>query len=144
MDLPFYLEDEDEYDFTILSREILRDSVIYEVYLEPKSDFAIAPCGTIWVDTTTFEILREEFDFGDRVPMPMIVKALGPFVRERERIGDLWVWKRLLIRADLRLGWLRFLEEDIPDTVEFVIVFRDHQLNAGWPEPPAATGETDG
>lgn len=127
--LPFYLEDREQYRFEIVSRRIVGDRVIYEVDLEPRSDFEIAPGGRIWIDTSTFSILREEFDFGDRVPMPMFVKSVGPFIRERERIGDLWVWKRFLVRVDLRMGWLRFLEKDIPDTVEFIVSFRDHRVN---------------
>ena len=34
-------------------------------------------------DTSTFSILREEFDFGDRVPLPMLVRSIGPYVRGR-------------------------------------------------------------
>ena len=132
--LPFYLDDKDDYNFEILSREIAGNHVIYEVFLEPKSDFEIAPQGTIWIDTSNFQILREEFDFGDRVPMPLLVKAIGPIIRERERIGDLWVWKRILMRADLRIGWLRVLEEDLPDRVEFVLVYKDHKVNEDWSE----------
>jgi len=132
-ELPFYLEDPGQYDFRILSREIVGDRVIYEVRLEPKSDFEIAPTGTIWIDTSEYHILREEFDFRDRVPLPMFVKALGPFVRERERVGDLWVWKRFLIRVDLRMGYLRFLESDIPDRVELAVTFRDHVVNGSGP-----------
>lgn len=131
-DLPFYLEDKDEYDFEILSREIVGDRVIYEVRLTPKSDFEIAPTGTIWIDTSTFSILREEFDFGDRVPLPMFIKRIGPYVRERERIGDLWVWKRIVIRVELRGKLLRWIDRDVPDTAEWVVVFGDHRLNEGW------------
>jgi hypothetical protein len=133
-DLPFYFEDEDEYEFEILSRQIVGDHVVYEVGFKPKSDFEIAPEGKILIDTSTFRILREEFDFGDRVPMPWLVKSIGPVIRERERIGELWVWKRILVRVDLRLGWLRFLEKNIPDTLEFVVLFDEHHLNEGWPE----------
>lgn len=128
-DLPFYLEDRDAYDFRILSREIVGDRVIYEVRLTPRSDFEIAPGGTIWVDTSTFSILREEFDFGDRVPLPLFLAHIGPFVRERERVGDVWVWKRMLIRVELRAGWLRRLDADFPDTAEFVVTFSDHRVN---------------
>lgn len=131
-ELPFYLEDRDEYDFEILSREIVVDRVIYEVKLTPKSDFEIAPQGRIWIDSSNFQILREEFEFGDRVPMPMIIKSIGPFVRERERVGDEWVWKRFLIRVDLRVGYLRFLNKDIPDRVDLVVWFDGHRVNEGW------------
>jgi len=130
--LPFYLEGRDDYDFDILDRTVVGDRVVYKVHLEPKSDFEIAPSGTIWVDTSRFQFLREEFDFGDRVPLPMIVKSIGPVIRERERVGDLWVWKRLLLRADLRMGWLRVLSDKIPDTVEFVLLFTDHEVNQDW------------
>ena len=36
------------------------------------------------------------------------------------------------IRCDLRMGWLRVFDDDIPDTVEFMVSFRDHRLNEGW------------
>lgn len=138
-ELPFYLQDSEQYDFRILSREIVGDRVIYEVRLTPKSDFEIAPSGRIWIDTSGYQILREEFDFGDRAPLPMFIKSLGPFVRERERVGDLWVWKRFLIRVDLRMGYLRFLDNDIPDRVEFAVTFQDYRVNEGWStDEPAA------
>lgn len=141
--LPFYLADKDDYDFEILSRKIAGNHVIYEVFLEPKSDFEIAPQGKIWIDTSNFQILREEFDFGDRVPMPLLVKSVGPIIRERERIGDLWVWKRILMRADLRIGWLRALEKDIPDRVEFVMVYEDHMVNEDWAVPDSTLKGVD-
>jgi hypothetical protein len=130
--LPFYLEDREDYNFQILDRTIAGDRVVYKVRLEPRSDFEIAPCGTIWVDTSNFQILREEFDFEDRIPMPMMIKSIGPVVREREHVGDFWVWKRLMLRADLRMGWLRVVSNKIPDTVEFVLLFTDHEINQGW------------
>ncbi|MGQ0721187.1 MAG: hypothetical protein ACT4PE_06395 [Candidatus Eiseniibacteriota bacterium] len=131
-DLPFYLGDRGNYDFEILSRRIVGDRVFYEVRLTPKSDFEIAPSGRIWVDTSTFSIVREEFDFGDRVPLPMFIKRVGPYVRERERIGDLWVWKRVLIRVELRGGLFRWMNRDVPDVAEFVVLFQDHRLNQEW------------
>jgi hypothetical protein len=137
-DLPFYLADAADYDFRILSRDIVGDRVIYEVSLKPRSDFEIAPEGTIWIDASNFQILREEFDFGDRVPLPIFIKRAGPFVRERERVGDLWAWRRILIRIDLRMGYLRWLEKDIPDEVQVQVEFRDHRMNEGWSVDPAA------
>ena len=130
-DLPFYLEETNDYDFDIRSREIVGDRVIYEVALEPKSDFDIAPHGVIWIDASNYQILREEFDFGDRAPMPLFVKSVGPFVRERVKVGDVWVWKRMRIRLDLRLGFFRFMEESIPDTVQLLVDFQDHRVNEG-------------
>jgi hypothetical protein len=130
--LPFYLDDRSNYDFEILSRRIVGDRVFYEVRLTPESDFEIAPSGRIWVDTSTFSIVREEFDFGDRVPLPMFIKRVGPYVRERERIGDLWVWKRMLIRVELRGRLLRWMHRDVPDVAEFVVLFQDHHLNQEW------------
>jgi hypothetical protein len=126
--LPFYLQDRAGYEFRILGREIVGTSVIYEVEINPKSDFEIAPRGRIWIDTSNFQILREEFDFEDRVPMPMLVKAIGPVVREREKVGDFWVVQRIMIRVDLRTGWMRVLDDDIPRRVEIVATSRDHHL----------------
>jgi hypothetical protein len=129
--LPFYLEDRNDYDFEIVGRQIVDQRLIYEVRLTPKSEFDVAPQGRVWVDTSTFQILREEFDFGERVPMPMFVKSIGPVVRERERVGDAWVVSRLLIRVDLRVGWLRFMDDEIPDRVEIAATYRDHVLEEG-------------
>jgi hypothetical protein len=139
-ELPFYLENHEDYDFEILTREIVGNGVLYEVALRPRSDFDIAPSGRIWIDTSTYSILREEFDFGDRVPMPLLVRSVGPFIRERERIGDLWVWKRLLMRAQIRGGLFRWLDKDIPDVVEFQLTFRDHRINEGWSTQETAEG----
>jgi hypothetical protein len=127
-DLPFYLEDRGDYDFSIEDRQIVGNRVIYRVRLKPKSDFEVAPEGRIWIDTSLFQILREEFDFGDRVPMPIFVKSIGPVVREREAIGEAWVVSRFLARVDLRVGWLRFMDDEIPDRVEIVATYRDHVL----------------
>lgn len=143
-DLPFYLEERDDYDFEIRSREIVGDRVIYEVTLTPKSDFEIAPSGRIWVDTSTFSILREEFNFGDRVPLPLLIKSIGPYIRERERIGDVWVWKRMLIRVELRGGLLRWVDRDIPDVAEWQVLFRDHRVNEGWSIDDRIPDETGG
>ena len=137
--MPFYLQNRDGYSFEILSRDIVGDRVLYEVRIEPKSDFEIAPEGTLWIDASNFRILREEFDMGDRVPMPLFVKSIGPIIRERQRIGDVWVWKRLLFRVDIRTGLLRYLDGDIPDTIEFVATFRDFVVNEGLSDEPEGT-----
>ncbi len=138
-EMPFYLQDRDGYDFRILSREIVGTRVLYEVRLTPKSDFDIAPEGTIWIDASNFQILREEFDMGDRVPMPMFLKSVGPIIRERQRVDDVWVWKRMMVRVDVRTGLLRFVDRDIPEAVEFVVTFRDFRVN----EPPVAEHAAD-
>ncbi len=127
-DLPFYLQDRDDYDFWIEERQIVGSSLIYKVRLAPKSEFDVAPGGRIWVDTSTYQILREEFDFGDRVPMPMFVRSIGPVVREREKVGDVWVVSRVLLRVDLRVGWMRFMDDEIPDRVEIAATYRDHVM----------------
>jgi hypothetical protein len=152
-ELPFYLESADDYAFEILSREIVGDRVIYEVHLVPKSDFAIAPEGTIWIDTSNFQILREKFDFADRVPLPLVIRSIGPMFREREKIGDLWVWKRWIIRAQLRDGVLKTVArltfqdtDEIPHTIEAIILFQDHVLNddSEFPVHPREPGGTEG
>ncbi len=127
-DLPFYLEDRDDYDFRILGREIVGERVVYQVSLAPRSDFQIAPAGRVWVDTSNFQILREEFDFGDRVPMPIFVRSIGPVVREREPVGEVWVTSRFLVHVELRVGWMRFLDDEIPDRIDIVASYRDHRM----------------
>ena len=74
--------------------------------------------------------------------MPLFIKRAGPFVRERERVGDLWAWRRLLIRVELRMGYLRWLEADIPDGLQVQVEFRDHRINEGWSVDPDAAPAT--
>ena len=71
---------------------------------------------------------------------PMFVKSVGPFIRERVRIGDVWVWKRFLIRVDVRTGLLKIFDRDIPEVVEFVVNFRDFRIN----EPTMASADGPG
>lgn len=141
--LPFYLADRNDYRFTIRGREIVGDRVVYEVGLEPRSDFEVAPKGRIWIDTSNFVILREEFDFEDRVPMPIFVKSLGPVIRERSQVGSTWVTSRLLVRCDLKMGWLKFLDDEIPDRVFVVASYRDHRVQEG-PTPQVESGQGAG
>lgn len=134
--LPFYLDDRDAYDFRILERRILEDRVLYRVHLTPRSDFEIAPSGTIWVDTSTFSIVHEEFEFDDRVPLPLILSRVGPFVRERELVDGFWRWKRLRIHVELHGGRFRWLDGDVPDVADFTVEFRDQRVNRPWSEAP--------
>lgn len=134
-ELPFYLDEREAYDFRILEREVAGGRVLYRVSLVPRSDFEIAPRGRIWVDTSTYSIVHEEFDFGDRVPLPLFVKRLGPVLRERERIGDVWVWKRLVVHVELHGGRFRWLEKDMPDAADLVFLFHDVRVNEPWSEP---------
>jgi hypothetical protein len=53
------------------------------------------------------------------------------------------VWKRFLVRVELRGKYLRWIDRDVPDVAEFVLEFRDHRINQGWSIDGAAPPPTE-
>jgi hypothetical protein len=100
-ELPFFLEEVDEYTFELLGRTLEGDHVIFQIGFKPKSDFKALPAGTIYIDTTDYRIIHEEFRFSQN-PFPMILKGLNRMSRHWDRLptGE-WVFTRVL--ADIEM-----------------------------------------
>lgn len=102
VDLPFFLEEPEEFEFTLLQRTIEADHVIFEIAFRPKSDFKPLPAGRIWVDTDAYRIIHEEFSFPQN-PFPLILKDIKGFSRHWEELpGGEWVFTRILAEVELR------------------------------------------
>jgi hypothetical protein len=114
-ELPFFLEEQAEFDFELLGRTIEVDHVIFEIGFAPKSDFKPLPSGTIFIDTNDYRIIHEEFHFAQN-PFPLLLKGLNHMSRHWERLptGE-WVFTHVLADVELRGGYFGM----IPDRVQF-------------------------
>ena len=113
-ELPFFLEELDEFHFELLSRNLEVDHVIFEIGFKPKSDFKPLPSGTIFIDTADYRIIHEEFHF-EKNPFPMLLKGIRHLSRHWDRLptGE-WVFTRVLAEVEMR-GMFGL----IPDRVQF-------------------------
>jgi hypothetical protein len=46
----------------------------------------------------------------------------------------------MVIRVELRAKLLRWIDRDVPDAAEWVVVFGDHRVNQGWSTDPDEGG----
>ena len=88
-----------QFKYRILGRDVIGDHLIYRIEFEPKSHLDPSlPMGLVWVDTRDFVIVRQEITYS-RSPVPILIKGMDRMVIERERVGEHWVLRRVLIRA---------------------------------------------
>jgi len=102
VEMPFFLEEQQEFHFTLLDRTVERDHVIFKIGFVPKSEFKALPSGTVYVDTDNYRIVHEEFDF-ETNPFPLLLKDIKGFSRHWEELpGGEWVYTRILMEVELR------------------------------------------
>lgn len=100
--IPFFLEDEADYDFELLDRTIETDRVIFKIGFKPKSDFKPLPSGTVYIDTNHYRIIHEEFQF-DKNPYPLFLKGVRRVSRHWAVLpGGEWVFTKIMAEIDLR------------------------------------------
>jgi hypothetical protein len=88
-----------QFKYQIIGRDVIGDHLIYRILFEPKSHLDPSlPMGTVWVDTRDYVIVRQEITFL-RSPVPILIKGMDRMVIERERIGEHWVLRGVLMRA---------------------------------------------
>jgi len=133
-----------EFRYSIAGRDIVGNHLIYRIEFHPKSPLdPTNPSGLVWVDTNDFVIVRQEIRL-DRSPIPAIIKGFDHMVVERQRDGDLWVLKRVLMRAELTFSIPKFGK-----AFDFALLFDDYATNHGIPDSlftgpgkkPAGAGE---
>ncbi len=127
------------YRFSIESRKLLGDHLLYTLRFEPRSALAVyEPSGRVWVDTKDFVIVRQEIEF-KQSPVPLFLKSIRRMVVERVRAGNHWVLSRALVRMELTLPVPRFGR-----SFDFGMAFSDYRVNAGLPDSLfAAPGSRD-
>jgi len=116
-DIPFFLEEIEDYDFELLGRTLEVDHVIFEIGFKPKSDFKPLPSGTIYIDTTDYRIIHEDFRF-EQNPFPMVLKDVNRFSRHWDRLqtGE-WVFTRVLAEFQMH-GWFGLVPDRVMVSLE--------------------------
>jgi hypothetical protein len=126
-EIPFFLEDQQEYHFALLDRTLEGDHVIFKIGFRPRSNFKPLPSGTVYVDTDHYRIVHEEFTF-EKNPFPLFLKKVKKISRHWEELpGGEWVFTRLLMDCEPR-EWFGAL----PERVELSITRQDFQFDHGY------------
>jgi hypothetical protein len=135
-EVPFFLEDQQDYDFTLLERNLEGNHVIFKIAFEPRSSFKPLPSGTVYVDTNDFRIIHEVFTFDKQNPFPLLLKGVRRISREWRRLptGE-WVVSRVMAELDLHGSWTGF----IPERVTVALVMDDYRFDQGY--DPARFGK---
>jgi hypothetical protein len=128
--LPFFLKDQQEYDFELLERHLEGDHVIFKIAFRPRSRFKPLPSGTVYVDTHAYRIVHEEFTF-ETNPAPMFLKDIRSVSRHwTELPGGQWVVSRVMGEVELRGGFTGV----IPGRVQFALLLNDYRFDQGYDE----------
>jgi hypothetical protein len=136
------------FQFRIEDRKFVGDQVVYVLSFTPRSSLEPLPSGRVWVNTNDFVILREEFRYRDRSPLPLFIQSIDSCVLERTLIeGRYWVVSRVLARVTLTdpVRWMgKLAGDDIPKVADFALARTDWIINGGIPDSlfaPADSGE---
>ena len=77
------------------------------------------------MDTNDFVILRQEVSF-ERSPVPLILKGVDRMVIERQRVGEYWSLRRVLLRAQST-----FTLPKLGKQFDFALQFDQYAINRG-------------
>lgn len=118
-----------DFNYQIAGRDVIGGHLIYRIAFQPRSVLDPSmPSGLVWIDTNEFVIVRQEVSF-ERSPVPAMLKGVPRMVVERQRVGDLWMLSRVLMRAELTFSIPR-----IGRTFDVGILFDDYHVNSGLPD----------
>jgi hypothetical protein len=134
------------FQFRIEDRKLVGDRVVYLLSFAPRSSLEALPSGHVWLNTNDFVILREEFAFKDRSPLPLFVQSIDSCVLERTLIDhQYWVISRILARVTLTdpVRWMgKLAGDEIPKVVDLALARTDWIINGGIPDSLFAPAET--
>jgi hypothetical protein len=117
------------FTYRIIGRDLVGGHLVYRIEFSPRSHLdPSTPSGVVWVDTNDFVILRQEVRF-DRSPVPVVLKEISRMVVERQRVDDIWVLKRVMLRAEMS-----FPIPGFGSGFDFAIMFDDYRLNTSLPD----------
>jgi hypothetical protein len=115
-----------EFRYRIVGRDLVGDHLVYRIEFEPRSPLDPGtPRGLVWVDTNDFVIVRQEMGF-TRSPVPLFLKGIPRMVIERMRVGDYWVMRRALMRAETTIPIPKFGK-----SFDIAITFDNYAINTG-------------
>jgi len=128
-----------EFRYTIEGREIRGDHLVYRLAFEPRSPLALdEPGGEVWVDTKDYVIVRQEITFRQS-PIPLFLRGIHRMVVERQRVGDLWVLSRVLLRVETTVPVPR-----LGRSFDLAIAFTQFAVNTGLPDSLFTRGRHPG
>jgi hypothetical protein len=130
--LPVFFEEIEEFDFELLSRSVETgpegDHVIFEVAFRPKSDFKPLPKGKLYIDTNSYRIIHEQYEFSVN-PFPLLLKNLTRMTRHWTQLptGE-WVFTRIMAEVELHADPFGF----IPQRMAVIVERDDFQFDVGY------------
>jgi hypothetical protein len=125
-----------DYRYRIAGRDLVGDHLIYRLEFEPRSPLAgFQPSGLVWVDTNDFVIAREELRFRQS-PLPLILRGVDRMVVERQRVGDHWVLRRVLLRGETTMPLPK-----VGKSFDLSIQYQDYAVNEGLDDRLFPRGE---
>ena len=127
----FAFRPEARRDFTyhIVGRDIVGGHLLYRIAFQPRSVIDPSmPSGLVWIDTNEFVIVRQEISF-ERSPVPALLKNVDRMVVERQRVGDLWMLSRVLMRVEMTFSIPR-----VGRAFDVAVLFDDYHLNTQLPD----------
>jgi hypothetical protein len=126
--LPFFLEDDSEFEFKLIDRTLEVDHVVFKIAFRPKSAFKPLPYGVIYISSDRYRVIHEQYHF-DKNPAPLFLKDIKRISRHwAELPGGEWVFTKIMGELDLRtdpFGW-------IPGTVSFALIRNDFRFDEGY------------
>ncbi len=126
--LPFYLDDDEQFDFRLVDRTLETDRVVFHIAFRPKSDFSPLPSGEVYIDSKTFRVIHEIYEFRQN-PFPLALKGVRRASRQWTQLASgEWVRKRIALDVELRN--MPFA----PDNVVITAYFHDFVFDAGYDE----------
>ena len=126
--IPFFLRNQEDYDFTLEERKLDGDHVIFKIRFRPRSTFKPLPSGIVYVDTNAFRVIHEEFTF-EQNPAPLLLKDIKRVSRQwTELPGGQWVVSRIMAEMSLQGAWTRV----IPGDVSVAVVFNNYRFDQGY------------
>jgi hypothetical protein len=126
--LPFFLEEDSEFEFKLVDRTLEMDHVIFKIAFRPKSAFKPLPYGVIYISSNKYRVIHEQYHF-DKNPAPLFFKDIKRISRHwAELPGGEWVFIKIMGELNLRsdpFGW-------IPSTVSFALIRDDFRFDEGY------------
>ncbi len=129
--MPFAPGGSGNYNYTILERRNVGNSLIYKVQFEPKSRFEALPSGIVWVDYSNWAIRKAEAWMTETLPFPLFIKSMPALRISRQRLGDYWFTTEFYGLIHLRKPPLM----PVPRSVEVRVQMQDIEIN-GLPATP--------
>ena len=125
----FRPENRRDFNYRIVGRVLVGEHLVYRIAFEPRSVLdPSVPSGLVWVDTNDFVIVRQEVSF-DRSPVPLFLKDVDRMVIERQRLDNVWVLSRALLRATFTVPL-----PQVGRSIDMAIQFSEYAINSGLPD----------